>query len=283
MSSSMLFSVIVANYNNGAFLDTLIESIRMQTYTNWQLVIVDDCSADNSRLILNAYKYDPRIVLIFHEHNLGAAAAFKSAADAATGEIIGMLGADDALTPHAIETMLNLHELNPGASLICSNLYQCDEQLNILSLWNKYAAPKAHGILILDPSVGSFATFKKEMYLQTEGFDPFFKKALDHDIYLKLEEKGKVLYHPEPLYLYRANPIGISQNSNWFEATIYSLQARINAYKRRVHLKNILNLSLQEYKQLVQLKYKRLARLSKAQKKLFGFIKYHFYARLSEF
>ena len=161
MKPSFLFSVIVANYNNGAFLNELIESIRSQTYSHWQLVIVDDCSTDNSRNILTAFQDDPRVKILFHKQNLGAAAAFKSAADAATGEIIGMLGADDALTPLAIETMLQLHRLHPEASLICSNLYQCDERLNTLSLWDEYVAPTAHGSLIKDPSVGSFATFKK--------------------------------------------------------------------------------------------------------------------------
>jgi glycosyltransferase involved in cell wall biosynthesis len=277
----ILFSVIVANFNNGAFLNTLVESIREQTYTNWQLVIVDDCSVDDSKSILNDYKHDARIKIIFHEENLGAASAFKTAADSATGEIIGMLGADDALISNAIETMVKLHDLNPEASLICSNLYKCDEQLNIQDLWDKYTAPIAHGSLIIDPSIGSFATFKKEKYLQTEGFDPFFKKALDHDIYLKLEEQGKVLYHPEPLYLYRANPIGISQNGNWFEATIYSIQARINAYKRRMYMNNIINLEPLEYRKLVKLKYHRLAQLNKSKKQYFLFFKYFIYHTVS--
>ena len=275
------FSIIVANYNNAVFLDALIESIRKQTYNQWQLVIVDDCSTDNSRDILNNYKCDPQIEVIFHKENLGASAAFKSAALAANGEILGMLGADDALTPQAIETMVKLHQLNPEASLICSNIYKCDEQLNILSLWDKYTAPIAHGSLIIDPSVGSFATFKKEKYLQTEGFDPFFKKALDHDVYLKLEEKGKVLYHPEALYLYRANPIGISQNGNWFEATIYSIQARLNAYKRRMYMNNIINLEPMEYRKLVKLKYHRLSQLNKSKKHYFLFFKYFIYHTVS--
>ena len=48
----MLFSIIVANYNNGTYLPQLIESVRNQTYSQWQLIIVDDCSTDQSKKIL---------------------------------------------------------------------------------------------------------------------------------------------------------------------------------------------------------------------------------------
>lgn len=277
----MLFSVIVANYNNGAYLTELIHSIQKQTYTNWQLVIADDCSTDDSRQIMEQYSGNENIILLFHKTNKGAAATFKTAVDAANGEIIGMLGADDALVPQAIERMVQSHKQHPEASLICSNLYECDGHLTVLSIWDKYKAPQSHGSLIVNPSLGSFATFKKTCYLKTEGFDPAFKKALDHDIYLKLEEQGQVFYHDEPLYLYRANPIGISQNTNWFEATIYSLQARRNAYKRRLNRTDIISLSETEYRQLLKLQYDRLALLNRTKKQYLDFLRYWFLSRIS--
>lgn len=272
----MLFSIIVANFNNGQYLTGLVSSVRNQTYGNWELIIVDDCSSDNSRSILQRFHTDPKIKIIYHEKNMGAAAAFKTAAENVSGEIIGMLGADDALVSEAIAVMIDAHIQNPKASLICSNMFQCDEALNIITIWDKYRNPDTWGSLIKDTSVGSFATFKKTCYERTSGFDPFFKKALDHDIYLKLEEQGEVIYIDKPLYLYRANPIGISQNSNWFEATIYSLISRQHAYKRRQQIPAIVNLDKKEYKELIKTWYRRKFRLEYSKKNYLHAIYYYF-------
>lgn len=246
----MKFSIITANYNNGKFLLDLYDSVKKQTYDNWELIIVDDFSTDNSRSILEVIKLDNKIKVFYHKSNEGAASAFKSAASIATGEVIGMLGADDALMPNALDVMMKQHIKHPNASLICSNLYHCDEELNIISTWDKYCQPLGNGLLIYDITLGSFATFKSVMYHKTSGFEKLFKKALDHDIYLKLEEIGDVIYHDEPLYLYRSNPIGISQKNNWFEASQFSIIAKMNAYKRRVKYNYEPNLTQQQFNQL---------------------------------
>jgi glycosyltransferase involved in cell wall biosynthesis len=269
----MKFSVLVANYNNGKYLGDLLESVFLQTYNNWELIIVDDFSTDNSWEILEKYNNNDRIKILRHFKNLGAAAAFKSAADMANGEIFGMLGADDALLPNAIEVMVDAHFQNENASLICSNLYKCNEEMVVDFLWDKYSQPYGFGSLILNVSVGSFATFKRLKYLETSGFDSFFKRALDHDIYLKLEEKGHVLFIDKPLYLYRSNPIGISQNNNWSEALRYSNIARKNAYFRRKEIASIINLSRCEYRNIMYAVYCSEARLSYTQKKPLALLK----------
>lgn len=262
------FSVIAANYNNGKFLPDLIESVRRQTYTSWELIITDDFSTDNSLEVLERYRNDERIKIVKHHENKGAAAAFRTAVENSTGNIIGMLGADDALLPTAVEEMVQVHCQYPDAALICSNLYRCDEQLNIVSLWDKYSQPAQRGALIQDVTVGSFATFKKKAYDETEGFDPYFKKALDHDIYLKLEEKGEVIYIEKPLYLYRSNPIGISQNNEWMRALQFSTLAKKNAFIRRRNTSSIVNLSWLQYTQMMQLWHRREAQYFYRKKKL---------------
>lgn len=246
----MKFSIITANYNNGKYLLDLYKSVKKQTYYNWELIIVDDFSTDNSRSILDLIKLDERIKVFYHDANKGAAAAFRTAASLANGQVMGMLGADDALMPKTLEIMMQLHLKHPKASLICSNLYHCDEDLNVISVWDKYFQPQRKGMLIYDITIGSFATFKGDMYHKTSGFDKLFRKALDHDIYLKLEEIGDVIYHDEPLYLYRSNPIGISQKNNWFEASQFSIIAKMNAYKRRVKHNYEPNLTQPQFNQL---------------------------------
>jgi glycosyltransferase involved in cell wall biosynthesis len=230
----MLFSIIAANYNNESYLPELIKSIKQQTYGNWELIIVDDNSRNSPDNILKPFLEDSRIKYLKHNENLGVAATFKTATDNSKGEIIGMLGADDALTPAALQIMVDAHKKYPSASLINSDCYWCDEKLNVLEKYKHYRALKPNEQLIRNLTIGSFATFKKIAYDKTDGFDPFFKKAVDHDIYLKLDEVGDLKYVFEPLYLYRSNPIGISQNENGVKAAQFSIIAVCNAHRRRL-------------------------------------------------
>jgi glycosyltransferase involved in cell wall biosynthesis len=230
----MLFSIIVANYNNEKYLPELIKSVQFQTYKNWELIIVDDCSDFSPEAILKPYLIDERIKYFKHERNLGVASTFKTAIEHSKGELIGMLGADDALVTKAIELMLEAHLKFPKASLINSDCYWCNQNLEIIEKYRYYKALKQGEELIRNLTIGSFAVFKKSSYQKTEGFDPFFKKAVDHDIYLKLDEVGELRYVHQPLYLYRSNPIGISQNENGVKAAQFSLVAVGNAYKRRL-------------------------------------------------
>ncbi len=233
----ILFSVIVANFNNGKFLPDLINSLYQQTYSNWEVIIVDDCSTDDSVKIIQSYVEDERIKFYRHERNLGAGAAFKTAMDNSVGKVIGMLGADDALTKQALEIMVKAHEKYPDASMINSDCFWCDENLNILHKFEHYKPLQPNQSLIRNLTIGSFATFKRSAYSKTNGFDPDFKRAVDHDIYLKLDEVGTLEYIHEPLYLYRKNAIGISQNENGVKAAQFSKIAKINAYKRRIGTK----------------------------------------------
>jgi len=233
-SGCMLFSVIVANYENARYLPELVRSVQAQTHENWELVIVDDHSREDPMPFLEPFLTDSRIRYVRHPENRGAAAAFRTAAELSQGELIGMLGADDALVPHALERMAGAHAEHPGASLANSACYRCDEALRIVEIYRHYRPLQPGEALIRNLCIGSFATFKREAYRLTEGFDPYFRKALDHDIYLKLDEVGSLVYVEEPLYLYRTNPIGISQFGNGVLAAQYSLMARYRAHLRRI-------------------------------------------------
>ena len=66
-----LFSVLIANYNNGKYLMEAIESVRQQTYTNWEIILVDDASTDNSKDIYRELENDSRIHIFYNEQNKG--------------------------------------------------------------------------------------------------------------------------------------------------------------------------------------------------------------------
>ncbi len=101
-----LVSVIIPVYNVRPYLDEAIESVLHQTYTNLEIILVDDGSADGSGEICDQYaKRDPRIIIV-HQNNRGLSAARNTGLDRATGDIVSFLDPDDAFCPDMIQILL---------------------------------------------------------------------------------------------------------------------------------------------------------------------------------
>lgn len=108
MSKSLpLVSIILATYNRGHSLKRAIDSVLNQTYTNFELIIVDDGSTDNTSDVLKEYS-DPRIRISLHEQNKGVTAAKNTGLNQIKGEWFGTFDSDDELKPDAIETLMNV-------------------------------------------------------------------------------------------------------------------------------------------------------------------------------
>jgi len=258
LKATPLLSILVANYNNGRFLPSMLESVFAQTYTNWELIVVDDGSTDDSLDVLRQWADERRLRVVEHGRNRGAGAAFATAASASSGEILSMLGADDALRADAAEAIVEAHARDPDAVLINSDLVICDSLLRPLNQPSPYRPVSPGGTLIRDCCVSSFASFKRAAYLRTSGFDERLQRAVDHDLYLKLEEVGRLGYIREPLYLYRTHPGGISQGENGMRAAQFALLARASAYRRRLG-STAPNLTAAEYREVLSTYFRREA------------------------
>jgi glycosyltransferase involved in cell wall biosynthesis len=243
MKNKPLVSVIVASYGNAPYLKDMIESILSQTYPNWELIITDDASPDNSNIIIEKYLDNTGIKLYKHKTNKGAGAAFKTCMNNAKGEIVAMLGADDALKPNALEVIVQKYKENPNAAMIIGGLELTDNNLKPLNNCRIFKGiPDGLNSILDNEGAFGWDTFKKANYDQTEGFDENLKSSIDQDLYYKLEETGKVMFISDCLYLYRKNEKGISQ-SNKALAYQYRRKAMINAYYRRKRENSKINIS----------------------------------------
>lgn len=231
-----LFSILMANFNDGIYIDRAIDSVKKQTYSDWEIIIVDDGSTDNSHEIYKKYRGDDKIHIFFNDVNHGCGYTKHKCIELANGEICGFVDADDAITPKAIEIMVNEHINNPNASLIYSLNYICDNDLNIISTSNHQCQiPEDSTFLEYKMGcVSHFATFKKTFYKKTTGINELYLIAEDLDLYYKLEEVGKLIHIPQPLYYYR---LGTSTHISLGEKKQYSIIwafiAKIDACKRR--------------------------------------------------
>lgn len=117
------WSIVLSFYNREQLLPQSIESCLRQTYTDFELVLVDDGSTDNSVAVARRYvKDDPRVRLIEHAHNRGICAGYTTAYDAALGSYILRMCSDDFLEPQAIETFDQVYAAHPEVALVNSNL-----------------------------------------------------------------------------------------------------------------------------------------------------------------
>jgi glycosyltransferase involved in cell wall biosynthesis len=212
----MLFSVLMANYNNSRYLDNSIKSVLDQTYTNWEIVLVDDGSTDEFETVVEKYEDDNRVKVFRLGQNKGCGYAKAFCAEKAVGDVLAFLDVDDQLVPEALEIMVAAHIENPGCSIIHSTHFLCNEHLEIIRINTSPKPLPANTpyLFLSDASIHHFATFKKLAYNKTKGLDPVREKdrAGDQELYYLLEEQGAVLFINQPLYYYRIHPGSIS---NW--------------------------------------------------------------------
>lgn len=189
MGTTPLFSVLIANYNCGRFLQEAINSVLEQNYPNIEIVIVDDFSSDESDKIYTIYKDNPRFTILYNDRNYGVGYTKNKLIEVARGDICGFLDADDVLCPNAIKNMVDAHNNNPECSTILSRHYNCNEKLEILSESRLLYTPKGFDYFKhQDYQVESFVSFRRDLYLQSQGLSPVAKSGEDQQLIYLLEE-----------------------------------------------------------------------------------------------
>ena len=237
MTNQPLFSVLIANYNNGKYLMDAIESVRQQTYTHWEIILVDDSSTDNSHELYKELEKDERIHIYYNEQNQGCGYTKRRCAELANGEICGFLDPDDALTENALTLMVDVHVANPNVSVVYSKAYFCDTDFNVigeaylpdLSQGKTYFDNRTHGSM-------HFTSYKKSYYDKTDGINPNLKAGVDQDLYFRIEEVGDIYALDEFTYNYvtKGHENSIATNFNTYAKLWYwNLIARRDTCVRR--------------------------------------------------
>lgn len=127
-----LVSIIMPSYNTAKFIAETIDSVLAQTYPHWELIIVDDCSTDNTDDVVAKYD-DPRIRYLKNEHNSGAAVSRNRALREAKGRWIAFLDSDDLWTPDKLEKQLAFME-KKNCFFSYTNYEEIDEASNSLGV-----------------------------------------------------------------------------------------------------------------------------------------------------
>ncbi|NKI25228.1 glycosyltransferase family 2 protein [Arenibacter sp. 6A1] len=207
-----LISVVTPVHNSEKFILETIKSVQNQTYENWELILIDDCSKDNSVNIIKEYiKNNERINLIINEKNSGAAISRNKGIKAAKGEFLTFIDADDIWYPKFIENSLNFC-LSKNYEFVFSSYKRFDEDLNPL-IADFIVPEKVNYKQLLNacpiPCLTAFIDIRRigKMYM------PIMNKRQDWGLWLSILKEVDFAYGlPEPLAIYRMRKNSISRN-----------------------------------------------------------------------
>ncbi len=205
-----LVSIIMPTYNCAKFIGKTIESVIAQTYENWELIIVDDCSKDNTEEVVSKYK-DNRIKYHRLENNSGAAVARTEAMKKARGSYMSFLDSDDLWKKDKLEKQLEFMNKN-NYNFTCTEYEQIDEEGNKLNKVIKVKKRADYNRILLDCPVGnSTVMYNVEKLGKFEV--PNIRKRNDDALWLQILKKEKYIYGmPDILMEYRIRSNSISSN-----------------------------------------------------------------------
>ena len=205
-----LISIITPTYNCAKFIGKTIESVLSQTYKNWEMIIVDDASKDNTEEIVSNYK-DDRIRYIRLTENSGAAIARTRAMQEAKGKYMAFLDSDDLWKSNKLESQIKFM-MDNNYNFICSSYEQIDEQGNkngkIIKCKKKV---DYNGVLLSCPVGNSTVMYNVEKLGKFEV--PNIRKRNDDALWLRMLKKEQYIYgQDEVLMEYRIRQNSISSN-----------------------------------------------------------------------
>jgi predicted nucleic acid-binding Zn-ribbon protein len=236
--SKPLISILMPTYNTPAQLITeAVDSVRQQTYENWELCIQDDGStaAETLKVLKGLPDLDSRIHVNFSQGNQGIAAATNSALDVARGEFIAMMDHDDLLPPNALADVVVAYNQHPDTDVFYTDQALIDDsgqftQHHYKPDWSPWMF---RGVMY----VGHLLVVRRRIAQEVGGFDSNFDFVQDFEFMLRVSEATRRIVHiPKVLYFWRQTAESIAGGGKT-DINFGALQSRaVNAHCERLSL-----------------------------------------------
>ena len=222
-------SVIVPNYNYAPYLKERIRSVLNQTFTDFELLYIDDASSDDSNaMVEREFTNDPRLKIICHSQNSGGVYNRRQEMiDMAKGEWLWFAEADDSADPRFLEMLLNIANANPNVGIVHSRIAHMNElgqvigyglhsgmeadshfEANYIASGDREAALLSAGCLY---ATSSALILKKEIVERAGGYDSRMELAADWNLYLTMLKFSDAAYSNQPLAWYRSHQNSVTK------------------------------------------------------------------------
>jgi glycosyltransferase involved in cell wall biosynthesis len=210
-------SVIIPAYNTAKYIDKCLESVINQTYENLEIIIVEDCSTDNTKEVLKKYENKDNIKIVYNEVNSGLSYSRNNGLAVATGEYIGYIDSDDFISLNYYESLMNAIIKNHAEMAIC-DIKTIDDETGISRLSKCYDTEEFNKVNVIGTGLAASACnklFKRELISKY----PFAVGKVNEDIAVVIPaivNAKKIAYAPHAYYYYIQRN-GSIQNSKFSE------------------------------------------------------------------
>ncbi len=225
-------SVVIPTYNRAHMLSKSLNSVLNQTYQNFEVIIVDDGSSDNTEEVIRSFqKVDKRIVYIKHEKNKGQSAAENSGIKLAEGEYIAFQDSDDEWLPEKLEKQIRLIEKSDSdLGVVYTGFLRImgNKKVYVPGPWVKQKDGYIYNELLKGNFVGTPTILaRKECFQRLGLFDERLKALQDWDLVLRFSKFYKFAFIDEPLVLAPFIPDSLSVN---YKVMLESYELIISKY-----------------------------------------------------
>jgi len=204
-------SVLIPTYNYAHYLDDTIQSVLKQTYTDFELIIVDNCSTDNTDEVVKKYLNDKRVSFYTNETNVGLVGNWNKCLEYARGKYIKFLCADDMFHPGLLEKFIPVLEQFPDVSIVSSycEIFGNSNFCRIIPFKGRVSAHVVRETLLGSRNTlgsPSVVMFRKSDAEKVGMFNPQLIKFTDREYYLRLLTLGDCYLIPETFSYVRSHP-----------------------------------------------------------------------------
>ena len=228
-------TVYVTNHNYGRYIEQAIDSVLRQSMQDFELIVIDDGSSDNSREIIERYVGHPKVVPIF-QSNKGLNVTNNIAIRAARGRYVMRLDADDWLDENALQLLSNALDRDEAVGLVFPDYYNVDVAGHIMELVRRHDFDNV--TLFDQPAHGACTMIRRQCLLDLGGYDESLRCQDGYDLWIRFISHHKVANINLPLFYYRQHGASLTRN----ERRILDTRSRI--IERHAQLKGTIPNSL---------------------------------------
>ena len=209
MNNSPLITVYITNHNYGKYIDQAINSILEQSFQDFELIIIDDGSTDNSKSIIEKYE-DYSNIKVVYQNNKGLTVSNNIALNLAQGKFIVRLDADDYFTKDALKLMVREFE-NKNLGMVFGDWYLVDEKGEVLGVEQRHNFQK--DVTLYDqPAHGACTMFRKSCLKKLGGYDETISRQDGYELWLRFIEQFEVGNINVPLFYYRQHSESLTKD-----------------------------------------------------------------------
>lgn len=205
-------SVIMPAYNAEKYIKEAIDSVLGQTFRDFELIILNDCSKDRTEELILSYT-DARIVYLKNQQNMGVAATLNRGLAAAKGELIARMDADDISLPARFARQVAYLDANPEVAVLGTNVETFDENGPICTGWSATDPAQMKVDLLFSCGLAHPSVMMRKAVIQAlGGYDLDFEGMEDYELWCRVAENHGVTTLSEILFRYRVHGAQVTKN-----------------------------------------------------------------------